>query len=51
MYYLSSNKILCDDVAFMVGYEYSNAERGKIFVCQRGQERDIHYTTINKYIT
>ena len=26
--YLSSNKILCDNLVFMVVYEYSDVERG-----------------------
>ena len=41
MYYLSSNKILCDDLAFMVVYEYSNVERGKIF-CVSTRSRTRH---------
>ena len=28
MHYFSSNKILCDNLAFTVFYEYSNVERG-----------------------
>ena len=28
VHYLSSNKILCDNLAFTVVYEYSNVERG-----------------------
>ena len=28
MHYLSFNKILCDNLAFTVVYEYSNVERG-----------------------